>query len=104
MDTIQYLQIAQETLCALDRASGNARRQTALDVYLPAEKIVEAVQAMVNAGGWHLSAITGMDIPQAETIGWGNRDAVPLLPKRRCRHPAHPCPLQHAVVSHASAM
>lgn len=35
-----------------------------LDIYLPAEKIVEAVQAMVSAGGWHLSAITGMDIPE----------------------------------------
>ncbi len=36
-----------------------------VDVYLASEKIVEAVQAMIDAGGWHLSAITGLDIPQS---------------------------------------
>ncbi len=38
-----------------------------LDVYMPADRIVEAVQAIVDAGGWHLSAMTGLDIPQSAT-------------------------------------
>jgi len=37
-----------------------------LDVYLPSEKIVKAVEALVNTGVWHLSAITGLDIPQTQ--------------------------------------
>lgn len=68
MDTIQYLQIAQETLAPWTERV-ETPEDNRVDFYLPAEKIVEAVQAVVNAGGWHLSAMTGMDIPQAETIG-----------------------------------
>lgn len=36
-----------------------------VDVYMAADKIVEAVQAVINAGEWYLSAITGLDIPQS---------------------------------------
>lgn len=46
-----------------------------VDVYLASGKIVEAVQAMVDAGGWHLSAITGLDIPQSAT----SEGAIELL-------------------------
>jgi NADH:ubiquinone oxidoreductase subunit C len=35
-----------------------------VDVYLPSERIMDAVRAMIEAGGWHLSAITGLDVPQ----------------------------------------
>ncbi len=46
-----------------------------LDIYLPAERIVEAVRAMVNAGGWHLSAITGLDVPQSA----GSEGSIEIL-------------------------
>ncbi len=46
-----------------------------MDIYLPAEKIVEAVRAVVDAGNWHLSAITGLDIPQTAT----SEGAIELL-------------------------
>jgi Ni,Fe-hydrogenase III component G len=35
-----------------------------LDIYIPADKIAYAVGVMVSTGNWHLSAITGIDIPQ----------------------------------------
>jgi Ni,Fe-hydrogenase III component G len=35
-----------------------------LDIYLPADKIAYAVGVLVSTGKWHLSAITGLDIPQ----------------------------------------
>jgi Ni,Fe-hydrogenase III component G len=64
MDTIALLQSAQALLLPWTERV-EAPEAERVDVYLPAEKIVEAVQAMVNAGGWHLSAITGLDIPQS---------------------------------------
>jgi NADH:ubiquinone oxidoreductase subunit C len=64
METNELLQSAQPLLLPwTERVS--APEPERLDVYLPADKIVEAVQAMVDAGGWHLSAITGLDIPQS---------------------------------------
>ncbi len=65
MDINTLLQSAQSLLAPwTDRVETPEPER--VDVYLLAEKIVDAVQAMVNAGGWHLSAITGLDIPQSE--------------------------------------
>lgn len=36
-----------------------------LDIYIAPESLVEAVRVMVELGGWHLSAITGLDVPQS---------------------------------------
>ncbi len=66
MDTNACLQSAQDLLTPLCErfTTPEAGR---VDAYLPAERIAEAVQVMVNAGGWHLSAITGLDVPPTET-------------------------------------
>ncbi|MBE0698919.1 MAG: NADH-quinone oxidoreductase subunit C [Anaerolineaceae bacterium] len=37
-----------------------------LDIYIPAEKIAYAVGVLVSTGKWHLSAITGLDVPQTQ--------------------------------------
>lgn len=37
-----------------------------LDIYLPAEKIAYIVGVLMSTGKWHLSAITGLDIPQTQ--------------------------------------
>jgi Ni,Fe-hydrogenase III component G len=66
METSELLQLAQ-TLLAPWTERVETPEEERVDVYLLAEKIIEAVQAMVDAGGWHLSAITGLDIPQSET-------------------------------------
>ncbi len=66
MDTTTLLQSAQSLLSPYTERVETPEAER-LDVYIPAEKIVEAVQAMVDAGGWHLSAMTGLDIPQSAT-------------------------------------
>ncbi len=67
METSELLQSAQ-TLLTPWTERVEAPEPERVDVYLPAEKIVEAVQAMVDAGGWHLSAMTGLDIPQSSHV------------------------------------
>src|SRR5512133_23385 len=62
MDTNSALESAK-TLLAPWMERVETPEPERVDVYLAAEKIVEAVQAMVDAGGWHLSAMTGLDIP-----------------------------------------
>lgn len=42
-----------------------------LDVYLPASQLPRATKLILDDGGWHLSAITGLDIPQSETYEGG---------------------------------
>lgn len=42
-----------------------------VDVYLPAERVADATQTFLEAGGWHLSAITGLDLPQTEDYEGG---------------------------------
>ncbi len=66
MDTKSLLQSAQALLVPWTERVESPEEER-LDVYLTVEKIVDAVQVMVDAGGWHLSAMTGMDIPQSET-------------------------------------
>jgi len=66
MDTISLLQSAQTLLLPWTERVESPEEER-IDVYMPSEKIVEAVQAMVDANGWHLSAITGLDIPQSPT-------------------------------------
>ena len=66
MDTNNVLQSAQTLLLPWSERVETPEEER-VDVYMPAEKIVEAVQAMFDAGGWHLSAITGLDIPQSAT-------------------------------------
>ncbi len=39
-----------------------------LDVYLPAERVVDAVKRMASGDRWHLAAITGLDIPQTHDV------------------------------------
>ena len=42
-----------------------------LDVYLPGERLTDAAKIILDAGGWHLSAITGLDLPQSEIYEGG---------------------------------
>jgi NADH:ubiquinone oxidoreductase subunit C len=56
-----------QTLLAPWAERYNEPEEGRIDIYLPAEKNVAAVKAMVDSGVWHLSAITGMDIPQTMT-------------------------------------
>jgi NADH:ubiquinone oxidoreductase subunit C len=66
METSELLQSAQELLAPwTDRVE--SPEEGRVDVYLRAEKIVDAVRAIIDAGGWHLSAMTGLDIPQSTT-------------------------------------
>lgn len=66
MENIALLPTAQELL-----APWTIRQETPgqdrLDVYLAPINIIDAVKALIMAGGWYLSAITGLDIPQSET-------------------------------------
>lgn len=66
MDTISALESAKALLAPWTERVETPEPER-VDVYMPAEKIVEAVQAMVDAGGWHLSAMTGLDIPDTAT-------------------------------------
>ncbi len=66
METTSLLQTAQNLLIPWTERV-EAPEEGRIDVYMAPEKIVEAVQAMVDAGGWHLSAMTGLDIPQSAT-------------------------------------
>lgn len=66
MDTDLILQKAQELLTPLtDRF--NTPENERMDAYLPVNRIFEGVQILVNAGGWHLASMTGLDMPQTET-------------------------------------
>jgi NADH:ubiquinone oxidoreductase subunit C len=65
MDNLTILQLAQDILKPWTERVEQPEPDR-LDVYMPAEQIVPAVDALVRSGGWHLSAITGMDIPQTE--------------------------------------
>ena len=66
METSELLQSAQALLTPWTERV-ESPEEGRLDIYFSAEKIVDAVQTMVDAGGWHLSAMTGLDIPQSET-------------------------------------
>lgn len=65
MDTNTLLESARALLVPLTDQF-NTPEAGRLDAYLPAEKIVEGVQIMMNAGGWHLSSMTGLDIPPTD--------------------------------------
>jgi Ni,Fe-hydrogenase III component G len=65
MDNAKMIQLAQALLQPWTDHVAEPESDR-LDIYMPAEKIAEAVEALVRAGGWHLSAITGLDIPQTE--------------------------------------
>ncbi len=66
MDTSELIQSAQTLLLPWTERV-ETPESGRVDVYLAAEKIVEAVQAIFDAGGWHLAAMTGLDIPQSAT-------------------------------------
>lgn len=66
MDSETLLQKTQEMLSPL-AIQFNTPEVGRLDAYLPKERIVEGVKLMLGAGGWHLSAITGLDIPPTES-------------------------------------
>jgi len=74
METVALLQSAQSLLTPWAERVETPEPER-VDVYLPAEKLVQAVQAMVDAGGWHLSAMTGLDIPQSA----GSEGAIEIL-------------------------
>jgi NADH:ubiquinone oxidoreductase subunit C len=64
MDNLSILHNAQVLLAAYtDKVE--TPEENRIDIYLAPEKLVEAVQVIIAAGGWHLSAITGLDIPQS---------------------------------------
>lgn len=65
MDMNSILETA-ETLLAPWILESKRKSDSWLDVYLPSEKIVDVVAALVNTGIWRLSAISGVDIPQIE--------------------------------------
>jgi Ni,Fe-hydrogenase III component G len=63
MDTSIIFQTVQSLFSAyIDHT--NEPEEGRLDIYLPADKIAYAVGVLVSTGKWHLSAITGLDIPQ----------------------------------------
>ncbi len=66
METEAFLQAAQALLLPWTERV-ETPEEGRIDLYLPAEKIVEAVGAIMAADGWHLSAITGLDLPQSTT-------------------------------------
>jgi NADH:ubiquinone oxidoreductase subunit C len=37
-----------------------------LDIYIAPESLVESTRVIIAQGGWHLSAITGLDVPMSE--------------------------------------
>lgn len=65
MDIQTNLDSAQSLLAAWTKKAANPD-PTRLDIYMDADKLVEAVQAMVNAKDWHFSAITGLDVSHSE--------------------------------------
>lgn len=66
MDTNELLDLAKSLLAPWTEKTETPEAGR-IDLYMPAEHLVPAVRAIFNAGGWHLSAITGLDIPQSET-------------------------------------
>jgi len=64
MDTPELLQTAQSLLAPWTQKVV-APEPNRLDIYLVSENLVEAVRTIFSSGGWHLSAITGMDVPQS---------------------------------------
>jgi Ni,Fe-hydrogenase III component G len=64
MDTNELLQSAQVFLIPYMEKVETPESER-VDIFIPTEKIVQAVKAIVGARGWHLSAITGLDIPQS---------------------------------------
>jgi NADH:ubiquinone oxidoreductase subunit C len=66
MDTNAILESAIPILAPWTK-SIEAPEPARIDVYIEPEHVVPAVQAMVDAGNWHLSAITGLDMPQSAT-------------------------------------
>lgn len=70
MNTQQLLENSQSLLSSLAERF-ETPEENRLDVYLnDPQRLVEAVSLIFNSGGWHLAAITGLDIPQtAETEG-----------------------------------
>ena len=67
MDTNLLLESAQTLLAPLAERFEKPEEDR-LDAYLPdPSRVVEAVQSIVDAGSWHLSAITGLDIPQTDS-------------------------------------
>lgn len=65
MDTTELLQTA-EALLAPFTERVERPEEGRMDVYLPADKIVAAAQALTDGRWGFLSAITGMDLPLAE--------------------------------------
>jgi NADH:ubiquinone oxidoreductase subunit C len=65
MDNHAILQTAQTILAQWTQRTEEPE-PTRLDMYMRTEDIAEAVAALVSPGGWHLSAITGLDIPQTQ--------------------------------------
>ena len=70
MDTQQLLETSQTLLAPLAERF-ETPEDGRLDAYLPdASRLVDAISLIFNSGGWHLAAITGLDVPQtAETEG-----------------------------------
>lgn len=66
MDTKSLLE-AGKAILAPWTVKVEAPEEDRADVYLAPENLVEATRAIFTAGGWHLSAITGLDIPMSET-------------------------------------
>jgi NADH:ubiquinone oxidoreductase subunit C len=65
METNAILQSAQNLLAPWTKKV-TSPEDPRLDIAIEPESLVEAIRAMVRAGGWHLSAITGLDIVQTE--------------------------------------
>ena len=63
MDTATLLQTAQTILAPFAERT-TTPEPCRIDIYLPAERIAEAVAAMQSAERWHMVTITGLDIPQ----------------------------------------
>ncbi len=68
MDIQTNLQFVQDLLHSWTDRTANPD-PARLDVYTTPEKLVEAVQAIFAAGGWHLSAITGLDVSHEDAPG-----------------------------------
>jgi Ni,Fe-hydrogenase III component G len=65
MDTTAIFHSAQSLFSSyIDHT--NQPEEGRLDIYIPADKIAYAVGVLVSTGKWHLSAITGLDIPQTQ--------------------------------------
>lgn len=82
METESLLKQTQDLIAPL-ATQFNTPEAGRIDAYLPVERIVEGVQMMVSAGGWHLSSMTGLDIPQTAT----DEGAIEIL-YQFCQGPA----------------